>query len=84
MLCGFKILKDSMAWQADTIKGVWKLDLSKEDNFCGFSIKNASDKAHFNNIGFLYDSKNGKIYGRMKNEKNKLEKEGDFSLRAIM
>ena len=78
ILCGFKILKDSMTWQADTIKGLWKLDLSKEDNFCGFSIKDASDKAHFNNIGFLYDAKQDKIYGCMKNKKNKLENEGYF------
>lgn len=78
ILCGFKILRNPMAWQADTIKGLWKLDLSIEDNFRGFSIKDASDKAHFNNIGFLYDAKNDKIYGRMKKRKDKLEKEGDF------
>ena len=30
VLCGFKILKNPDAWQADSIKGVWRLDLSND------------------------------------------------------
>ena len=45
VLCGFRILKNVMAWENDTLPGVWRLDMTREENFAGFSMEDASDKA---------------------------------------
>ena len=78
VLCGFKILKNAIAWEKDTLPGVWRLDMACENNFAGFSMKDASDKACFNNIGCLYDSENDRLYGRLVKSKKSMSKEGDF------
>lgn len=78
VLCGFRILKNVMAWENDTLPGVWRLDMTREENFAGFSMEDASDKACFNNIGCLYDNENDRLYGRLVKSKKSMSKEGDF------
>lgn len=78
VLCGFKILKNLEAWQADTVNGVWRLHLSNEADFVGFSISQVSDKQCFNNIGCLYDEPGNKLYGHLVSRKDLLEEDGDF------
>ena len=78
VLCGFKILKRPDAWQADSIKGVWRLDLSNEADFAGYPLEYASDELCFNNIGCIYDNEHDKIYGHLVKSKEALQKNGDF------
>ena len=78
VLCGFKILKRPDAWQADSIKGVWRLDLSNEADFAGYPLEYASDKLCFNDIGCIYDNEHDKIYGHLVKSKEALQKNGDF------
>ena len=78
VLCGFKILRNPDAWQADSIKGVWRLDLSNETDFAGYLLEYASDKLCFNDIGCIYDSRKDKIYGHLVKSKKALRNNGDF------
>lgn len=78
VLCGFKILRRPGAWQTDTLKGVWKLDLTRKENFIGFSAENALEPLFINDIGCLYNCKEDKIYGHLVKDKNQLAKNGDF------
>lgn len=78
LLCGFKILKHPDAWEADSEKGVWKLDLSNETDFTGYSLESASDRLYFNNIGCIYDSPNDKVYGHLVKSKGALKSNGDI------
>lgn len=78
VLCGFKILRNPDAWQADSIKGVWRLDLSNETDFAGYPLEYASDKLCFNDIGCIYDSRKDKIYGHLVKSKKALRNNGDF------
>ena len=80
VLCGFKILRNPDAWQADSIKGVWRLDLSNETDFAGYPLEYASDKLCFNDIGCIYDSRKDKIYGHLVKSKKALRNNGDFLL----
>lgn len=78
LLCGFKILKHPDAWEADSEKGVWKLDLSNETDFTGYSLESASDRLYFNNIGCIYDSPKDKVYGHLVKSKGALKSNGDI------
>lgn len=78
ILCGFKILKHPDAWEADSEKGIWKLDLSNENDFTGYSLESTSDKSYFNNIGCVYDSQKDKVYGHLVRSKEALKSNGDI------
>lgn len=71
VICGFKILKNKTAWIKTDTLGLWRLDLSKLSDFCGFLSRN-------NNIGMIYDYDNDKVYGHNVPMKWDLKKHGDF------
>lgn len=77
ILCGFKVLVDTVAW---TYAGdsIWKLDMSNEKLFKGFQRSSATDKDRMNDIGCIYDITNDKIYGHLVNKKDLLKNDGDL------
>lgn len=75
VICGFKVLINTMAWE-NVGKQLWKLDLSKTSNFDG-NIEKTPNKS-FNNIGFIYNFLNDKIYGCNVSEVDLLKNEMDF------
>lgn len=78
MLCGFKILKNTKAWEAYTLSGIWRLDMTREEDFVGYTVEKTSDKVCFNNIGCLYDSSKDRLYGHLVKSKESMSEEGDF------
>jgi len=75
VICGFKVLVNTDAWK-DEGNGLWSLDLSNTEVFRG-NVEKKSD-ATFNNIGFIYDAANDKIYGRNLSSPDSLKKTLDF------
>lgn len=83
ILCGFKILKRLDAWQADSVKGIWRLDLRNEADFTGYPLEYAADKLCFNDIGCIYDSRNDQIYGHLVKSKEALKSNGDIFTSSV-
>lgn len=75
VLCGFKVLKNLEAWKSAG-SDLWILDLSNGKDFVG-NIGNESN-ATINNIGFIYNPKLDKLYGRNVSELDSLKNEMDF------
>lgn len=70
IISGAKIANNN--WDEDE-NGIFKIDLSADQNFDGYKSKS-------NNIGFLSDI-SGKIYGNRKSEKEMLKNEMDFCVK---
>ncbi len=89
IICGFKILKNSNAWER-VGENLWRLDMRKYENFGGVtkprifakdSLTKFQQKDEFlylDNIGFIYDAKNGVLHGRLRRSLDKLERDWDF------
>lgn len=76
VICGFRVIKDAGIWEQVDNK-IWKLDLSNEKAFLGYS-NNMLAKYKFNNIGSIYVPSQDKIYGHLVRDKSLLIKNGDF------
>lgn len=72
LLCGLKILKNDAAWEK-LPNGIWRLDLSKQENFEGFKAEGKT-----NNIGAIYFAKTDKVYGHLVRSFSDLSHVGDF------
>ena len=72
LLCGLKILKNDAAWEK-LPNGIWRLDLSKQENFDGFKAEGKT-----NNIGAIYFAKTDKVYGHLVRSFSDLSHVGDF------
>lgn len=75
VLCGFKVLINPNAWKEEG-NGLWSLDLRNKDDFRGYVLQ--SEDETFNNIGYIYDAKNDKLYGRNVMRLDSLKHEMDF------
>ena len=75
VICGFKVLVNTSAWKS-LGNELWELDLTRLENFRG-NTESVQDEA-YNNIGFIYNPKDDKLYGRNKESVVKLEKDMDF------
>ena len=75
VICGFKVLFNTDAWKDDGNR-LWSLDLSNTMDFRG-NVEKESD-ATFNNIGFIFDAENNRIYGRNLCSPDSLKKTLDF------
>ena len=60
VICGFKVLKNTDAWQ-QIGDNIWILDLTKKEDFVGYFSNNEDETR--NNIGFIYDPQKDKLYG---------------------
>ena len=72
LLCGLKILKNDAAWEK-LPNGIWRLDLSKQENFEGFKAEGKT-----NNLGAIYFAKTDKVYGHLVRSFSDLSHVGDF------
>lgn len=77
VLCGFKILINSQAWIYDENEELWKIDLTKEEDFVGHMHGDQKDK-YINNVGFIYDPNTNKVYGNRVRERLYLKENGSF------
>ena len=77
IVCGFRVQKDSGSW-VDEGNGIWKLDLSRDDDFYGFDYNTIEDKHYSGNIGSLWSPEDNRITGNLVFNKDLLENEGDF------
>lgn len=78
VICGFKVLKNPSAWTYDGENGCWKLDLMDERNFTGMIHGEDVKDDRINNVGFIYDPRADKIYGRRVKEIKELTANGCF------
>lgn len=72
LVCGLKIVKNADAWEK-LPDGIWRLDLTKQENFKGFKAKDRQ-----NNLGAVYDIENDRLYGRLMEAYKELHRTGDF------
>lgn len=73
VLCGFRILRNPAAW-SDNHDGTWSLDMSRNVDFSGYF----SDSPYLNNVGFIYDVDNDRVYGHLVKTASALKQVGDF------
>ncbi len=78
LICGLMMLKNTKAW-IRLPNHIWKLDLSKAENFDGF-VPHASPELL--NLGAVYDISSDKIYGRLQTRLSALNAHGDFFVAA--
>ena len=78
VLCGFRILCHPDAWN-DLHDGTWELDMTRNDNFSGYD----STSPYLNNIGFIYDAKNDRVFGHLVKSEQAMKKDGDFMTSAV-
>ena len=74
LICGLRILKNPDAW-VRLPNDIWKLDLSKAENFEGFAPQKRPELL---NIGAIYDISTDKVYGHIVRRLNALNAYGDF------
>ena len=62
IICGFRIQKDAGSW-VETEKGIWRLDMSRDEDFYGFPHGTVGKKQYFGNIGCLWTPEDNRITG---------------------
>lgn len=77
LVAGFKRLKNPEAWEPMP-GGVWRLDMSKTENFEGNVCGEASAPGCFNNIGAVYEPATDVLHGRMTKRMEDLANDWDF------
>lgn len=77
VMCGFKVLMNPQAWSYDTTYNCWILDMQNNQNFAGMLSGDIPEK-YINNIGFIYNPHEDKIYGRRVKEFRDLNDDGSF------
>lgn len=77
VVSGFKRLKNPDAWEM-LPGGIWRLDMSRRENFEGHSGGEASAPGCFNNIGAIYDAASDSVRGRMVKRMEDLKDDWDF------
>lgn len=77
IICGFRIQKDAGSW-VETEKGIWRLDMSRDEDFYGFPHGSVREKKYYGNIGSLWTPEDNRITGNLVSRKDLLQKEGDF------
>lgn len=77
VVCGFRVLKNVDAWEA-VGDGLWRLDMSRDDDFTGIPSRLASDGRLFNDIGCIYNPATDSIYGHIVKDMESMKKDGDL------
>ena len=77
VLCGFKVLLNSEAWEFDAQNGLWKIDLLRKNVFEGM-LTGDEPEDRINNVGFIYDASKDAVYGHLVQSKTLLKTDGDF------
>ena len=77
IICGFKHLKNKDAWES-LGEGIWRLDLSKSENFDGYNSPEESRKAIFNNIGAIHDAATNTLHGHKVKKMSEMKSDWDF------
>ncbi len=81
IVSGFRVLDNTSAWVSNG-NGVWRLDLSKNENFRGIDPDFQMIPGNLNNIGCIYDMAADTIIGHMVDSPDKLTRNGDFFTRS--
>ncbi len=77
IICGFKHLKNKNAWEK--LDGdIWRLDLSKPENFDGYNTPDKSRKLIFNNIGVIHDAATNTLHGHKVKSMADMKSDWDF------
>ena len=77
VICGFKVLLNSEAWEYDSQHGLWRIDLQQKDVFGGM-LKGDEPNDRINNVGFIYDANNDEVYGHLVQHMTSMNQDGDF------
>ena len=77
IICGFRIQKDASSWVEEG-RDIWRLDMSRDDDFYGFRYGSVSNQQYYGNVGGLWCPDNNRIIGNLVFKKDLLKKEGDF------
>lgn len=82
IVCGLKILKNRKAWEKMN-DGIWRLDLSQDSNFGGYSAEIGFNNNTINNVGLIYYPENDKVYGHLVQHYEQLTSNGDFQMTEL-
>ena len=77
VLCGFRILENKAAWEAWN-DSVWRLDLTRDQDFSGFMASAASNRQTYTAVGLIYQPATGRIFGNLVQRIDSMKREGDF------
>lgn len=77
VVCGFRVLKNVDAWEAAG-DGLWRLDMSRDEDFTGIPSRLAGESRLFNDIGCIYNPATDSIYGHIVKDMGSMRKEGDL------
>lgn len=82
IISGFKRLKNPNAWEMVS-ENIWRLDLSKDENFEGNIDGDAHTPKCLNNVGAIYDAKNDTLHGHLVQNKSDLKADWDFFTTSV-
>ena len=77
IVCGFRIQKNADSWVAEG-NGIWRLDMSRNEDFYGFKHGTIEKRQYYGNIGSLWSPDENRIRGNLVFKKELLKKDGDF------
>lgn len=79
VICGFRILEETNAWE---YKGnnIWRVDLLRDEDYSGFMSASAINKQTYTSVGFIYQPRHKKILGNLVQRYDLLEQNNDFYL----
>lgn len=87
IICGFRVLSNPNAWEkVDGTNSIWKIDLTKNENFKGFVYTAKRDSTSILNdkgnlvydIGCIYNPKTDSIFGNIVSSMDSLKRDGQI------
>lgn len=86
VICGFRVLTNPNAWEkVDGTDNIWKIDLTKNENFKGFDQSSEQDKDSLYvkgnllyDIGCIYNPKTDSILGNIVSSMDALKRDGQI------
>lgn len=87
IICGFRVLTNPEAWErVDGTDSIWKIDLTKNENFKGFVYIAKRDSSKILNtrtnllydIGCIYNPKTDSIFGNIVSSMDALKRDGQI------
>ena len=77
IVTGFFRLQNVAAWE-QIATNIWRLDLSKRQNFTGFDYSKSTGIQNLGNIGLIYHLDTDRVFGNLVSSISLLQKDGDF------